>query len=182
MQHSSAGGLHSNTFIMWRTAFVCPPPQQNCWENSNVFFFLFPPSQDYTLAAALPCLSTPPLEVFHFTNICWQRGIPNPSRAFFQISLLRQNADLSCCTCRPAFVFSFFSSCFIFIETQQKKTSAKRHAFPFEINCMTTWVALRANLEQLFVIILKLRGKNVTLDSIGLRIKDKVKEIVNSSR
>lgn len=43
--------------------------------------------------------ASPLWKLFLFTNICWQRGIPNLSRAFFQISLLRLNADLSNCRC-----------------------------------------------------------------------------------
>lgn len=59
---------------------------------------------------ALP-LHPSSLKLFHFTNICWQRGIPNLSRAFFQISLLRLNADLSYCRCCRVFItfFSFFT-------------------------------------------------------------------------
>lgn len=55
------------------------------------------------------------LKLFHFTNICWQRGIANLSRAFFQISLLRQNADLSYCRCSHVFMFFFSILYFIFL-------------------------------------------------------------------
>lgn len=62
-----------------------------------------PPSQswDYTLVVSFPVHPTsspgPSETAFHFTNICWQREIPNLSRAFFQISSLRLNADFSYC-------------------------------------------------------------------------------------
>lgn len=73
---------------------------------------------------ALPLHPSPgllSLKLFHFTNICWQRGIPNLSRAFSQISLLEQNADLTCCRCSRIFIILFFHSWLYFNGFMKKK-------------------------------------------------------------
>lgn len=87
------------------------------------------------------------LKLFHFTNICWQRGIANLSRAFFQISLLRQNADLSYCRC--SHVFPFFQFLVYFL----MDCGEKKNLLP-TVHSITNVLILRSHKQILMASVI----------------------------